>query len=448
MKAQLRVSIEKIFVIFALFFGIMYILVTPPFQSVDEANHFYRAYSISGGNFIDIKTNGAVGNYLPDGLHKLEEKFLYLNQNPFAKTSVKNIKNAFEIHSEKKVLTGFANTALYSPVPYTVQTSAIITAKALKANPLVTFYLTRIFNLILYCFLGYWALKTIPYMKFTVFLILLVPMNLSLAASCSTDSILIGSSLLFTAKILESITKPLNLKNYFILIILAFILAMTKHNIFLIPLIFLIPKEKFNGNYLLKISGILILSLIPCIIWSKAIEHLYIPLNPDADMYKQINFILKNPLKYIQVLFMTVIFKTLRLIATSIGFLGWQDTRLWFMTYILYPIAIFLSTIYSGITNDFLTKNKKLFVITLAIISYLIISTYLYLAWSPVGNDIIIGLNGKYYTPLLLPLLTVTALILKSKQHPITPQVTLGVYIFTSIILTSSVISLISRFYL
>lgn len=448
MKVQLKVSIEKVFLIFALFFGMLYIFITPPFQSVDEANHFYRAYSISQGNFIDKNQDGIVGNFLPDGLHRLEEKFLYLNQNPFAKTSIKDFKEAYKIKSEKTVLTGFANTALYSPIPYAVQTSAIAISNSLNFNPLLTFYAVRIFNLILYCFLGYWALRTIPFMRAAVFLILLVPMNLSLAASCSTDVTLLGVSLLFVAKIFEAINKSLTTKNYLLLLVMAFILAMTKHNVFLIPLIFLIPKEKFNGNYILKVSGIFLTSIIPCIIWSKAIEHIYVPLNPDADMYKQINFILNNPLKYLHIIIMTVIFKTLRLIATSVGFLGWQDTRLWFMTYILYPVAIFFSAIYSGINNDFLSKYKKIFVILLAIASYLFISTYLYLAWSPIGNSIIIGLNGKYFTPLLLPVLTVIALLLKNKQHKITSTIIYGMYGFSAIILTSSIISLVCRFYI
>lgn len=55
---QLKVSIEKIFVIFALFFGILYAFITPPFQSVDEANHFLRSYAVTQGQIISTKKGG------------------------------------------------------------------------------------------------------------------------------------------------------------------------------------------------------------------------------------------------------------------------------------------------------------------------------------------------------------------------------------------------------
>ena len=52
MTVQLRVSVEKVFVIFALLFGMLYAIITPPFQSVDEANHFLRSYAITEGQML------------------------------------------------------------------------------------------------------------------------------------------------------------------------------------------------------------------------------------------------------------------------------------------------------------------------------------------------------------------------------------------------------------
>lgn len=71
MKVQLKV--EKVFIIIAIFFGIIYGIITPPFQSVDEANHFFRSYAISEGLFIAENNNNNIGSYLPESLSKLNQ---------------------------------------------------------------------------------------------------------------------------------------------------------------------------------------------------------------------------------------------------------------------------------------------------------------------------------------------------------------------------------------
>lgn len=444
---QLRGSIEKIFVIFALFFGILYAVITPPFQSVDEANHFLRSYAVTQGQIISTKKGDAVGSVLPESLLELVQKFKYLEKDISKQTSFNEIKNSFSIKNKTEIFTTYPNTALYSPIAYTAQSIGIICGKLLHASPMLMFYLARLFNLILYCILGYYAIKSTPFLKLAVFLILLSPMNISLGASCSTDVTLIGVSLLLFAKILKYTfkDKSLSIKNYILLSILLFILAMTKHNFYFIPLLFLIPKEKFGTKYLLKISAIILPAIVGCIVWSRLISGLYVPLNSDADMYKQVDFIIHNPLKYIWILISSTFVKAFRLFITSIGVLGWQDTKLDNLTYMIYPLLAGLSLIYSG-AKDYILKNYQKYIIILtAIAAYIIITTYLYLAWTKVGGSIIEGLNGKYYTPLLLPLFAVIASSINTKQPD--KKIYNTVYLFIALILASGALSLLTRFY-
>ena len=446
----LKDKLEKYFVILAMFFGLLYVFITPPFQSVDEPNHFYRAYSIAQGDFISIKQGNYTGGYIPEEIRTFENNFSYMYQNTFAKIKPQEIIKSMEIEkvNSKKIFVPFSNTALYSPIPYTIQAITIVFFNKITPNPAVLFYLVRIINLFLYCFLGYLAIKNMPFFKITTFLLLLIPMNLSLGASCSTDVTLIGTSMIFTAEILKAMKNTIKTKNLLSLGILAFILAMTKHNLFLIPLLFLIPKRNFGNKYAIKISSLILVSLIPCILWSKLIKNLYVPLNDKANMYDQINYIILHPLQYIMVLLRTLLFKTLRIIATSIGFLGWQDTRLWFMTYILYPFAIFISLITGNIKEKIFTKNQEIFITTVLIISYILIVTYMYLSWSAVGNNIVIGLNGKYFMPIALIFFVLFGQQLVKYQIVITKKIENYFIIFTAFILLSSVLSIIDRFYL
>lgn len=50
-------TVDKWFLILAITFGILLIIVTPPFQAPDEYNHYYRAIGISNGDLVPIKIN-------------------------------------------------------------------------------------------------------------------------------------------------------------------------------------------------------------------------------------------------------------------------------------------------------------------------------------------------------------------------------------------------------
>ena len=125
--------------------------------------------------------------------------------------------------------------------------------------------------------------------------------------------------------------------------------------------------------------------------------------------------------------------------------LGWQDTKLDNLTYMIYPLLAGLSLIYSG-AKDYILKNYQKYIIILtAIAAYIMITTYLYLAWTKVGGSIIEGLNGKYYTPLLLPLFAVIASSINTKLPD--KKIYNTVYLFTALILVSGALSLLTRFY-
>ena len=64
-KNIVNLSLEKLFVILALFFGILYVFILPPFQSVDEGMHFFRTYQISEGHMREKKIDGKVGDEIP-----------------------------------------------------------------------------------------------------------------------------------------------------------------------------------------------------------------------------------------------------------------------------------------------------------------------------------------------------------------------------------------------
>lgn len=165
--------------------------------------------------------------------------------------------------------------------------------------------------------------------------------------------------------------------------------------------------------------------------------------NTVANSDLQIAFIKSHPIQYIGVLIKTFFVKTPRLFITMIGVLGWQDTRLDFMTYLIYPFLI-----YFGIKADgfnFKLQNWQKAIIAVTILTGVIITyTSLYIMWTPVGNSVVLGLNGKYFIPLMMPMFL---LFKTSKAKYDYNSVKYAIVIALFLILASSELSLLHRFY-
>lgn len=444
------ISVEKFFLIISLIFGFIYVFILPPFQSVDEASHFYRGYEIVNGSFSAKKVNKSVGDYLPSSLKELVSKYDILIKNVDKKIKPKYITKSAEIklNQEKTEFINFQNTALYSPICYLTQIPGMYVGKALNSNPLIISYLGRISNLLFFTLIIYFSIKTIPFYKTTLMLIALMPMTLSLGGALTSDVMVIGFNFLWVALLLKLIfeDKKINNIQIYCLTIMALTLALLKDYFMLIPLIFLIPKTKFQNHskYIVCMLGVLLISAVGFLFWQSIINELTFNMNSHANAFKQLHFIISHPFSYVLVLLKTFIIKTPRIIITMIGVLGWQDTHLDFLTYMLYPILIVLSIITEK-KSDFNFKKWQLYLLSFdVIISICLIYTTLYLMWSEVGAPLVYGLNGKYFTPLMLPLL----LLFYGKGSIKNPEnIKLFIYIAVILILISSDLSLIHRFY-
>lgn len=445
-----NIEIEKFFLYVSLFFGLIYVLILPPFQSVDEASHYYRGYSVISGNFHDVKVKGQVGNYLPSSLIELSNKFTYLIKNVDNKVSLKQILESFKIKlvPEQRTFISFANTALYSPVPYITQIPGMFIAKSIGGGPLLILYLGRLSNLLFYILIIYYSIKIIPFYKLPLLLIALAPMTLSLASALTTDVFVIGLNIFWVAYILKLYfsEEKISNKQIIFLNIIALCLSFSKHYLMLIPLLFLLPKSKFEAKkYFIYIISIISIAIFGCIMWQVFAKGLYVPLNEATNMHAQLSYILHNPLTYLIILIKSSIIKLGRIYITMVGVLGWQDTRLDFLTYILYPFLIYLTIAYEKSEHFILFKWQKTLIGATVIISYIIIATFMYLSWTPVGYSIILGLNGKYFTPIILPFL----LLFHNSLHLNIDKnyIKWLIFFFLILILLSSDLSILNRFY-
>ena len=414
-----RLKPDIFFAIFASFFGLIILLLTPPFQIPDEINHFYRAYQISEGDLISIKQNDRIGGYLPVSLEKITLPFLGLRWNKNRKTNYKTILRQFNIPlnpKERKFL-DFPNTGMYSPISYFPQSISIFALRKLHLSPLFLFYGARIFTLLFWVVSIFYAIRLMPFYKWLFALIALLPMSLFINMSLSADVVTNLLSFILIAYILKlTYSEPtISAKNFVTTSLLIILLASAKLVYTPIVLLFLlIPKEKFRNRktYYFQIALLFIISFGTVLFWSGIMNNLYLPyslyneefrdsatLRNCADIHQQMHYILNHGFYIIAVFAISMMHSFTMYFQGYIGTFGWLDTKLpiWFI-YLSYAVIFIVAIIEKNKTISIKSNQKKIiFVALISTIGLVLLSQHL--TWDCVGRMIIGTIQGRYFIP-------------------------------------------------
>jgi uncharacterized membrane protein len=405
---------ETAFLIIGLVYGLCFLIVTPALQVPDEYEHFYRVLYVSEGHILPEKVGNMSGVYIPESVHLTASEissewfsFIKDRDNKINLTSLLNI----QFNSQNRVFEDISRIAVitYSPVPYIIPAFAMAPGKLLNLSPLILIYLGRLANLLVWVFLTYLAIKIIPVHKWVLFMIALIPITLFEAASLSADSLILGLSFIIVAIFFkyafDDNKKRINIKDIYILFILILLLSLSKQIYFLLLLlIFLIPSEKFGGRKkMFYVAAFLFFTII--LIsggWNLLVKDLYVPIVPQVSISGQIAYILGDPLRFPYVLLNTFFHRGF---SYQLLFVGnfWLDIPLpmwWIGVYVLSMIPVALLDKSKGI----ITRNQKLISFTVFVIIFLLVCAFVYISWTVVGQNIIDGIQGRYFIPIL-PLL-------------------------------------------
>lgn len=417
---------QNFFLILALFFGLLIVFVSPPFQSPDEPCHLYRMYELSQGRLLPCKQDKELGGKLPVGLYDYISSYAYMQENytkVYKRTSFSEIKTSMKhkINKDKTFFAQYPNTARYSPIAYLPQSLGCAISSMFTDCVYWILIWSKIFLLLFYVVAGYYSIKSIPFLKWASVLILLSPMSLTLGASISADGVLIPLCILYFSKILQYSFGPnkiIDKKQLALLTILALMISLTKQSFLLTLFVLFIPKEKFNGSYLKSITIVLLPSFIASILWSKAIYSFFIPLN-GSDIKSHADFILNNPVKFWLLSSKYIPTADTGYLFQVIGVLGWLIIYLDLYYYRIFTAFIALNTFFSGENDSVLNKykiapQKKLILCLLILINFLLICAMMFLTWTPADKfNEIEGIQGRYFLPLILPFLTMCTLLLR-----------------------------------
>jgi len=414
-----RIKPERFFILFALLFGLTILLLTPPFQSPDEINHFYRAYQISEGKLKSARHDNRIGGFLPESLTEIVVPFSGMPWNMHVKTSYNTIKQQFKtpLDPDRRIFVDFPNTGMYSPISYLPQALSIFVLRKCNLPPLYIFYGARLFTLFFWIFSIFFVIKAMPFFKWFFTLIALLPMSLFVNMSISADVVTNLLSFTFIAYVLKSACSDhtVYLKTSITMLLLAVLLASAKLVYSpLVMLFLLIPKDKFSSrkSYYTQLIILFTATLATLLYWSKVMNDLYLPYSmyneefrdsvpiiSCADMHQQVQYIISHGFYILKVFAHSMVHAFDMYFRGYIGTFGWLDTKLpgW-LIWLSYGV-LFLIALTDHEATIRINRSQKLIILSslIAIICLILLSQHL--TWDCVGGDVIVTLQGRYFIP-------------------------------------------------
>lgn len=414
-----EINKEKIFLMISIPIGLLYMILIPIAKTPDEMSHFYRAYEVSRGFLVsDQNEDNLGGRTLPSELIKLNY------------TPEDNVKTWFERVStaeitDSKIYIAFSNTALYSFVCYIPQAIGMFLVQLFTKRIIFIAYAGRLVNLIFFITIMYYALKKMPFKKLAFFIIAFLPIVFQEAASLSPDALTIAIATYLVAYVLdlkytnkEMFTK----KNFFVLATITIILALCK--IIYIPMcliLYMIPNEKFKNKKTkyMVLSSIIIIAFIINLSWLAFSSRYLVEFNPNVNSKEQVINVLSNPFNY-----MFTVIKTLEVKFSDYmhNILGNALCLLNVSNSLIYRNLLMLLLLFSIFCDN--NEEKKVdnfskIIIGISVVLVLgLLCTSLYVQWTPLKQEFIDGIQGRYFIPILilLPILFNNDYIISNKK--------------------------------
>lgn len=404
------------FLVMGLLFGMLMLVINPPFRTADENAHFARAYSIAEGELFSVvrpgesgfhKGQDAVGSYIPDSFRLLWSRTGFRPpKTPRIRTS--EITSALNIPLGSKH-NGFSDFGPFGsstapPCCYLPQALGIALGRLFHLSTLMLLYMGRFANLLFFLLLVFIAIKMTPVLKWTFVLLGLMPMTINLVASLSYDGPVIALSFLFIAYLLylalEGRKQQVIRRDLYFLFALAVLLALIKQPYFLLVVFFLaIPSSRFKSRktYYRVFALLLVLVIVVAGAWILVVGKQH----PVSSVSSHSGTILAHPLKFVTTILRTLNLNKLYWTQGFVGILGWNEVPLplWFaFTYIFFIISV------AALDKDDIEVRPRQKVMGSAALLALFLAIfaifYLNTSFFPTGATTVGGIYSRYFIPI------------------------------------------------
>lgn len=433
-----EMELHKVALAMVLIFGLLMVFMTPPFSFIDEPAHFARAELITEGSLYPEITDKGI--YMNDYFFKFQQSY----DGVTIQTEGNNYNTPITDHKDYWEWT--TSSQFYS---YLFSALGILIAKLLHLTAIWALYLSRIANLIFYGVVVYFTIKIIPKFKLPLLVFSTMPLCIAQVSSLSYDAFILTFTLIILTYFIKMYLGEVNKKNLAIFFISVLLISLIKQPYIILSLLVLvIPYEdkQLKKYSLITIILIFILttltvsSLFTSLFTTTTVQTYNTTTVSNISFVGQSRYILSNPPIILTLIKdMIVSIPDLFLLkANFFHYTGYKGIKLINVLYILFFLGF--SLFYK--LDIELKKKERAILALIFLIVYVGIYAIFYLTWSPVGSSSILGVQLRYF----LPVIALLPLIFSTKYKKIEGK---EIYIFTFIIicLTGLFLLPITHFY-
>ncbi|MBE6601020.1 MAG: DUF2142 domain-containing protein [Ruminococcaceae bacterium] len=407
----------NLFLILALLFGLLLILIEPPFVIPDENKHYLNVIRVShGGIFADVQ-DGQSGAYITADEYAFLSAFdgKYVNNSETYNTDI-----AFEHLGApadgEEVFFASGDVAI-NPTPYLLPGLAIALARVLSffsLNAFGGYLIGKFVNLLFFALIVRWALLRTKYLRNTMFLLGLMPMTIFQAASVSYDAYVISAAFLLFAFLTKILTAEpdvrISLEDVVAICLAAALLIGVK--IAYAPLLlvlFAIPIRRFGSwkRYIACIAAVGVIGGlfygVPTLFNGMRLSGCETVLT-DAQI-AQNAYVSENPTILLSVIPHTLGVFFFYWLESFFGILGWLDTPFPVFFVVLFLLSLLFVAL-AELSSIRMLKVKPRILAWLGVTVFFVGTVYtMYVSWNPVltgivGGTIAYGGQGRYFIPI------------------------------------------------
>ena len=384
-----------------LFYGIIFLFLMPPLVEPDCTFHFFTSYRLSQYDITKTSNDNQKKKMV------MPKNIYCLNNNLFeGQNYLKSERFTSCIKSEDNKLMKLKYDTGDKYVAYLPAAISIKFVDLFTNSPMILYYLSKLIKFLISFVIVVYAYKILPKYKDIFLSVIFLPMFVQQITSFSYDGILNLLSLLVICLLIKfKHDKKIDQKELILYGICSYIIYVIKAPYVLIPLsIVIIDKKKFgktNKDKYIKILTMFILIVVISYLRSK---YLSIGVKPKITESEGSNlmYLLHNPIKILSVIKNTYIFRKDFYIYSLIGYFGSFAFRL--NSYLINSyLIIWLLLILNNKSN--LKKKDRIITLSLMIILFVGIFASMYFGWSEYKLNYVEGVQGRYFIPLLLPVL-------------------------------------------
>lgn len=403
---------EWLYLVCALLLGLVYLTSLTPLSAPDEVHHYQSAYELS--NVLLLRADK---RELGDSADFDYTDFTG-HQNTAAGYS--RIASGADAPAEQgqEIAIPTPRERSYFPM-YLPQAMGIALARVLDLNFIWTFWLGRLFNLLFYVLLTWWAIRTLPRFQTIFFLVALAPMSLQQAASFSYDAFVNALSLLLLALLLKAILEEGTVKKRTLVAALIVNILLSPAKIVYYPitaLALLIPKSRFRNRKtrILFLFAFFLLPLLFMLLFRLQILTANVTAAErsvaswDGGYNYTLPFLLSHPARTAKLFVLTVLRGFAGWMADTVGcLLSGLSLPLPKWIPLMYLALLFFATIRKEQEAPCLRGRERLSFGAVSIIVGLLIMLSMCLGWTSDTSEVILGVQGRYFIPIMpLALLT------------------------------------------